>query len=113
MNLTDFLKMNGDVYMLGVEHIISEHSDEYVHHFVLSGYEVNGQLAELYAWAPGVQALVTVPYCGFLLSDIDPNGVNFLVLQTHYDNIEKKEGYHDTSGVKIYYKKKSSYTETP
>jgi len=120
MGLREDILKDDDIYILGVEHIISKHSDEYVHHFGLSGrhydYEDETFVNSLgiYGWAPGVPAQITAPDCVFLASVNDTKGINFLLLGTHYDNpLKKEEGYIDTSGVKIYYKKKSSYQQVP
>jgi len=122
MDLKDIL-LEDDIYIFGAEPIISEHSDEYVHHFVLMGSRLDEKsnsieslpldILVLYGWAPGVLPQITAPYCGFLASANDTQGINLLQLNTHYDNPLKKEGYRDTSGVRIYYKKKSSFQQAP
>lgn len=97
---------DGDVHIIAVEDIIKDESKEFVHHFVMTGYFFNYTFTRaldsmsVYGWAPGVDPLV-VDQCGFRASKT--TGIDFLQLQIHYDNPEKKEGILDTSGVRIYY----------
>jgi len=116
MSIMQALPTDDDVYILGIDHVINEHTMEFVHHFVMAGaFWNNGSVSnsiQLYAWAPGVVPQVTSPHCGFLLSKTNPLGINLLTLSTHYDNPLLKEGILDMSGVRLYYKKKSLVNES-
>jgi len=118
LDLRPVMQSTGALYLYGIEHLISEHSAEYVHHFILDGFfmdEFNEDVNEvkLYAWAPGTQPQVTAPHCAFMASLNDSRGFNYLKMETHYDNPEKKEGYLDNSGIRMYYKTSSGVTQVP
>jgi len=104
-NLNEILQ-HGDIHIIAIEDIIKDETKEFVHHFILDGvfYNYTSGASEddfmLYGWAPGVSPMVS-DQCGFKASKT--TGINFLRLQTHYDNPMKKEGIVDTSGVRIYY----------
>merc|ERR1712007_242018 len=55
---------NGDFWIVGAEHIITEHTKEVVHHLVLNGLYFNENAttfnapASIYIWAPGAGPMV-------------------------------------------------------
>jgi len=109
MDISSLLK-DGDISIVGVEHVINEHTAEFVHHFGMGGMFWNGTAATsymgIYGWAPGVEPMV-LEKCGFRASSTDETAFNMLTLNTHYDNPEFKEGMEDNSGVRVYYTRKS------
>ncbi|XP_073529316.1 DBH-like monooxygenase protein 1 isoform X1 [Phyllobates terribilis] len=55
----------------------------------------------LYAWAIGGEGFTYPPHVG--LSIGTPTDPKYVLMEVHYDNPQQKEGFIDSSGIKLYY----------
>eukprot|EP01112_Ceratiomyxa_fruticulosa_P014193 TRINITY_DN4047_c0_g1_i1.p1 TRINITY_DN4047_c0_g1~~TRINITY_DN4047_c0_g1_i1.p1 ORF type:complete len:590 (-),score=110.31 TRINITY_DN4047_c0_g1_i1:96-1865(-) len=62
----------------------------------------SGCISELYAWAMGGNSLVLPPQAGFLMNNSE-DGLQYIVVEVHYDNPDLLPGLVDYSGIKLHW----------
>jgi dimethyladenosine transferase 1 len=106
------LSPSGELYLLGMDHIVRKKSEPYVHHFLVrlakgcsnnrvSGVAEIGDGPLVYGWAPGVSGVRMPDDVSFPMGGT--TGWTAITVQTHFHNENSDPGVFDTSGIKLFY----------
>eukprot|EP01120_Amphizonella_sp_Union-15-10_P003465 TRINITY_DN13883_c0_g1_i1.p1 TRINITY_DN13883_c0_g1~~TRINITY_DN13883_c0_g1_i1.p1 ORF type:complete len:538 (+),score=55.78 TRINITY_DN13883_c0_g1_i1:127-1740(+) len=62
-----------------------------------------GCISLMWAWAVGMNSIVLPQDAGFRIGTSSPHGIKHIVVEIHYNNVEKASNIFDSSGIRIHY----------